>query len=190
MSKPVAFYIIGCFINNWLTDGFQFSGIHLSVACHNNGTINIVVFCPFVSTCYSGTDATIFQIIYQNNTIIVFIPVEYFRWNKKLYFLSVILFHNNISKGDTREVCEAYVDGVEYNSLNHAGRISAGLDIIETIKGEMGISGLPVWIDQGESISEIPESGYQTIALIVAGQADGLLIEIPESGAKWSVNVK
>ena len=68
--------------------------------------------------------------------------------------------------GDEKETCEATINGVPYASLNAAGRIIAGIDIINAICRFEGIAA-PVFIDNRESItSELPEMESQIVNLI------------------------
>lgn len=69
--------------------------------------------------------------------------------------------------GIEKETCEACIDGIPYNSLNSAGKIKAGLDIINAICVNMQICA-PIVIDNAESINEIPETYGQKILLVVS----------------------
>ncbi|MCK9513777.1 MAG: AAA family ATPase [Pigmentiphaga sp.] len=86
------------------------------------------------------------------------------------------LFENQVN-GGIAEVCTATVNGVPFESVNHAGQIAAGLDIIRTLQEHHGLSA-PVWVDQAESISDIPETGAQQIALVVSPQDKQLRVEL------------
>ncbi|HET9028032.1 MAG TPA: hypothetical protein VFN07_10940 [Trueperaceae bacterium] len=86
------------------------------------------------------------------------------------------LFENQVN-GGIAEVCTATVNGVPYESVNHAGQIAAGLDIIRTLQEHHGLSA-PVWVDQAESISDIPATGAQQIALVVSPQDKQLRVEL------------
>jgi len=86
------------------------------------------------------------------------------------------LFENQVN-GGIAEVCTATVNGVPYESVNHAGQIAAGLDIIRTLQEHHGLSA-PVWVDQAESISDIPETGAQQIALVVSPADKQLRVEL------------
>lgn len=86
------------------------------------------------------------------------------------------LFENQVN-GGIAEVCTATVNGVPYESVNHAGQIAAGLDIIRTLQEHHGLSA-PVWVDQAESITDIPETGAQQIALVVSPQDKQLRVEL------------
>lgn len=69
--------------------------------------------------------------------------------------------------GEERETCEATINGVPYSSLNTAGRIAAGIDIINAICKFEGICA-PIVIDNRESVSEIPPVESQIVNLIVS----------------------
>lgn len=86
------------------------------------------------------------------------------------------LFENQVN-GGIAEVCTATVNGVPYESVNHAGQIAAGLDIIRTLQDHHDLSA-PVWIDQAESITDIPETGAQQIALVVSPADRQLRVEL------------
>lgn len=69
--------------------------------------------------------------------------------------------------GIEKETCEASINGVPYASLNSAGKITAGLDIINAICKHIDICA-PIVIDNAESINEFPETYGQKILLIVS----------------------
>jgi len=68
------------------------------------------------------------------------------------------------------------LNGVPYSSMNNAGRVQVGLDIIRTLQAHYGIIA-PVWIDNRESIVELPEMAGQVISLIVSEADKQLRIE-------------
>lgn len=78
-----------------------------------------------------------------------------FRWIKYLV------------NGNEKETCEASINGVPYSSLNTAGRIAAGIDIINAICRFEGITA-PVFVDNAESINQLPELDAQVIKLAVS----------------------
>lgn len=79
--------------------------------------------------------------------------------------------------GALAETCVCMIDGVPYPSLNNAGRIQAGLDIIKTLSMHHGFS--PVcWIDNRESICRIPDMPGQIISLVVSENDKKLRVEI------------
>lgn len=64
------------------------------------------------------------------------------------------LFRPYKSKEGVKEVCEAMVNGVSYNStLNTEGRFRAGVDIINTFSEAWGLRG-PVWLDNADLVRE------------------------------------
>lgn len=78
-----------------------------------------------------------------------------FRWLKTLI------------NGAVEETCEATVNGVPYSSLNHAGQINAGLDIINAACKANDICA-PVFIDNAESINDTIPMQSQIVNLIVS----------------------
>lgn len=98
------------------------------------------------------------------------------RVSGKFRLVSFRLFEHQVN-GGIAEVCTATVAGVPYDSVNHAGRIAAGLDIIRTLQEHHGLSA-PVWIDQAESITDIPVTGAQQIALVVSPSDKQLRVEL------------
>jgi len=82
--------------------------------------------------------------------------------------------------GGIEEACDTTVNGVPYESVNHAGQIAAGLDIIRTLQKHHGLSA-PVWVDQAESIHDIPVTGAQQIALVVSPSDKQLRVELQEA---------
>lgn len=75
------------------------------------------------------------------------------------------MYERQINGGET-ETCEATVDGVPYSDLNSAGRLAAGLDIINAICRSEGVTA-PIMIDNSESINEIPDTLSQQVRLTV-----------------------
>lgn len=96
------------------------------------------------------------------------------RINKKFSLARFKLFADQIN-GGLQEVCEATLNGVPYSSINNAGRIQAGLDIINALQEHYGIKAL-IWIDNRESIVEIPPMDCQVISLYVSEQDKTLRI--------------
>ena len=75
------------------------------------------------------------------------------------------MFQQQLNGGET-ETCEAMVDGVPFSDLNNAGRINAGLDIINAICNFEGVYA-PIFIDNAESVNELLATTSQTVRLIV-----------------------
>lgn len=73
---------------------------------------------------------------------------------------------NGLVNGGSEEVCEALINGVPYLDVNNGAKIQGGLDIIRTLSKHYDIYA-PVFIDNRESVTEIPEMNCQVINLIV-----------------------
>lgn len=76
------------------------------------------------------------------------------------------LFDKKID-GDEFEVCETMYQGVPFSDLNTAGKIWAGIDIINTLSRHYGLSA-PIFLDNRESVTLIPDINSQIINLIVS----------------------
>ena len=96
--------------------------------------------------------------------------------NQKFDLVDFKLFEAYKSKEGVKEVCQTTLDGVSWSTLNNAGRIKAGLDIIRTLGQEWDLQA-PVFIDNSESIVEIPEGGSHQIELEVREGVDELEVE-------------
>ena len=88
------------------------------------------------------------------------------RVNNLFGFVQWKMFDRNIN-GGLEPTCEALVKGVPYSDLNSAGKIQAGIDCINTLSKYYNVFA-PVWIDNRESVNEIPECKSQIIGLIVS----------------------
>ena len=84
---------------------------------------------------------------------------------------------NTLINGGVEPTCICTVGGVPYPDLNNAAKIQAGLDIIRTISRERGIAA-PVFIDNAESITSLPEMECQVIELIVSEKDKSLRVEL------------
>lgn len=76
------------------------------------------------------------------------------------------LFETQINGAEVA-CCNTTYKGVPFSDLNTAGKALIGIDIINTLSAHYGISA-PIFIDNRESISAIPESESQIINLIVS----------------------
>lgn len=68
--------------------------------------------------------------------------------------------------GGEAETCEAVVDGVPFSDLNDAGKLNAGLDIINAICRFEGICA-PIFLDNSEGLNRPIHTDSQRIRLIV-----------------------
>lgn len=96
--------------------------------------------------------------------------------NSKFGIVSFKLFEIQIN-GGMKDTCEMMVDGVPYSSLNSAAKMQAGLDVIAALSKLYDVS-VPVWLDNRESVSEIPEIGGQVINLFVSKDDKELRVEV------------
>nr|DAJ04680.1 MAG TPA: chromosome partition protein [Caudoviricetes sp.] len=76
------------------------------------------------------------------------------------------MFEQQINGGEV-ETCEAIVGGVPFSDLNDAGKINAGLDIINAICDFEGVYA-PIVIDNAESVNELLPTKSQQIRLVVS----------------------
>ena len=96
------------------------------------------------------------------------------RVNAMFKLVSFKMFEQQINGGEV-ETCEAMVDGVPFSDLNNAGRINAGLDIINAICEHDGVYA-PIFIDNAESVNQLLPTTSQTIRLFVT-EDKNLVIE-------------
>lgn len=83
---------------------------------------------------------------------------KYVRWK---------MYEPNLTNDGEKEICECLVDGVPVsNNVNTAGRINAGIDIINALAGWLELS-VPLWVDGKESITDLLETDAQLITLEV-----------------------
>ncbi len=94
--------------------------------------------------------------------------------NSKFDKVTFKLFETQIN-GGISETCECCVDGVPYASVNSAGKIQAGLDIIKTLSNTFDCLA-PIFIDNRESCTEIPSMECQIVSLYVDPTNKELLV--------------
>lgn len=87
------------------------------------------------------------------------------RVNGKFKSVSFKLFDKTL-EGNEFETCETLINGVPYFSANNAGRVNAGLDIINAVCDYHGIYA-PIMIDNAESVNEVIPTKSQLILLVV-----------------------
>ncbi len=95
--------------------------------------------------------------------------------NAEFSFVKFKLFERQIN-GGVKDTCEMLVNGVPYSSLNSAAKMQAGLDVIHSLSRLHQISA-PVWLDNRESVTDIPPVDAQVINLIVSPKDEKLRIE-------------
>lgn len=96
--------------------------------------------------------------------------------NSQFQSVTVKLFKEQFNGGKA-DTCEIQIDGVDYKDLNYAGKIQAGLDVIHSLSRLYDVS-VPVWLDNRESVSEIPEVDCQIINLFVSAADKVLRVEV------------
>jgi len=92
-----------------------------------------------------------------------------------LFTLVRFRMFDSLINGGIEETCEALIDGVPFPDANNGAKIQAGLDIIRTLSGHYDCQA-PVFIDNRESVTEIPEMGCQIINLYVDPQEKELKV--------------
>ncbi len=98
--------------------------------------------------------------------------------NSRFELAQFALFETQIN-GGINPICETTYKGVPWGSLNSAGKVQVGLDIIKTLQDHYGLR-CPVWIDNRESVVELPEMDCQVISLIVSEKDKTLRVEGPD----------
>jgi len=85
--------------------------------------------------------------------------------NSRFENTSFKLFNELINSG-IEETCITTYNGVGWTTLNSAARVQVGIDIISTLSEYYGFAA-PIWIDNREGVTWIPETKAQTISLVV-----------------------
>lgn len=94
--------------------------------------------------------------------------------NNRFKYVKFRLFKDLIN-GGTEEVCEALVDNVPYSFANTAGRLNAGLDIINLLSEHFQARAC-IFLDNRESTSHIIDTESQIINLIVSDSDEVLRV--------------
>ena len=112
---------------------------------------------------------------YENNQRIVYLTEEYIKIytnlvqdkiNEMFKDVKFKLFDTQVN-GGIIETCEATVNGVPYSDVNNAGKINAGLDIINTISKKLDAS-VPIFVDNAESVNKLVDTDGQIVKLFVS----------------------
>lgn len=88
------------------------------------------------------------------------------RVNSMFKYAKFTMFKNLVNGGQ-EPTCVATYKGVPFADINTAGKILVGVDIINTLSDYYGVTA-PVFLDNRESVTEIPETKAQLINLIVS----------------------
>lgn len=121
--------------------------------------------------------------MYEKQQEILFLCDEYIRIYTDLVQYQINGLFENISfrlfekqvNGEIKETVEATVNGVPYSDVNNAGKVNAGLDVINTLSKHLEIS-VPVFVDNAESVNELISIDGQLVKLIVSKDKN-LIIE-------------
>lgn len=87
------------------------------------------------------------------------------RVNQKFQLVRFRMFEPQLNGGEKPD-CVAMVNGVKFTDLNNAGKINAGLDIINTLCLFHEISA-PIFVDNAEGVNQLFPIGSQLVKLIV-----------------------
>ncbi|MDR1332784.1 MAG: hypothetical protein LBK07_11860, partial [Tannerella sp.] len=85
--------------------------------------------------------------------------------NRMFRLVKFTLFKQQVD-GQIVPNCECLVDGVPYSTQNKAMQVAMGLDIVSAIGERKGVIA-PIFIDNRESVTNIPEVPAQVINLVV-----------------------
>lgn len=103
--------------------------------------------------------------------------------NRRFKTVQFKLFDTFDSREGLKECCRTMVNTngawTEWLDANNAGRINAGVDIINTLSGHYGIFA-PIFIDNRESVTDLIETRSQVINLIVSEPDKKLRVEVAE----------
>lgn len=95
--------------------------------------------------------------------------------NQRFKYVKFRLFKPLVN-GGFEECCEALVNDVPYSHANTAGRLNAGIDIINLLCEHFQVTG-PVFLDNRESVTDLIETKSQIINLIVSPGDETLRVE-------------
>ena len=94
--------------------------------------------------------------------------------NGKFKYVRFKMFDVAISGGES-ECCETLYNGVPFQDVNTAGKILCGIDIINAFSEHYEVFA-PIFLDNRESVTEIPETKSQVVNLIVSSDDKKLRI--------------
>lgn len=88
------------------------------------------------------------------------------RIRNKFQFVSFRMFKEQVN-GGLKPTCDTLVKGVPFGDVNTAGKINAGVDIINTLSDFYGITA-PIFLDNRESVTDVLPTDAQLVNLIVS----------------------
>jgi DNA repair exonuclease SbcCD ATPase subunit len=96
--------------------------------------------------------------------------------NSKFEMARFKMFKENLN-GGLEETCQVTFGGVPVGyGLNTGATIAVGMDIVRTLQNHYGIH-CPIWIDNRESLVELPSMDCQVLSLVVDGSCPELTVE-------------
>lgn len=96
--------------------------------------------------------------------------------NNRFGIVRFKLFDQAIN-GGISETCTCTVGGVPYPSINNGARVQAGCEIVAVLQDHYNLLA-PVFVDNRESVTILPQLPCQTISLVVSEADKSLRIEI------------
>lgn len=115
------------------------------------------------------------QLINTNDFITTKVKILEEKVNSKFETVKFKLFKQNM-KGNWEETCTALVDGVDWNISNTAAKVQSGIEIINTLQKHFDFY-CPIWVDNKESVTELPGVNGQLISLVVSENDKELRVE-------------
>ena len=101
--------------------------------------------------------------------------------NSKFQFARFKMF-DQLVNGGIEECCETLYNGVPYGAgLNNGHRIIVGMDIIRTLSEHYGFYA-PIFVDNAESVTNLPEMKAQVIRLVVDEGHKKMNVEVIDNG--------
>ena len=97
------------------------------------------------------------------------------RINDKFELVRFRLFDRQVNGGETAS-CVTLINGVPYPDANTASKINASLDIIRVFSDHFKVKA-PVFIDNRESVTDIIDTDFQVINLIVSPEHKKLTVQ-------------
>lgn len=103
--------------------------------------------------------------------------------NSQFKHVKFKLFEENITNDGIKDTCIALVNTngayVKFEDGNSAGRVNAGLDIINSLTKFYDVSSI-IWIDNRESVVKLADTDSQVISLVVSEKDKTLRVEVQE----------
>jgi hypothetical protein len=109
------------------------------------------------------------------------------RINGKFELVRFRLFETQVNQG-LSETCQLTINGIPYlGGLNSAARAQGGMDIIRTLQTHYKLS-VPCFVDNRESVTELPAMDCQIVSLYVSPEDPVLRVKIARESKKGLAN--